>query len=363
MERSEHLGQLAAAKARAQAAFESIGKGSAANIGGRYSYTYADMATVLAAVVPALSKEGLAVFQPPRLVDGAVVVTTLLVHGESGEWISEDLSLPVVDPTDARSVGSAITYGRRYALQGLLGIASEEEDDDAEQARGGAHELPSSGGGQSCPSCGTAGSVRRNRDGSMSCWRSLGGCERRWATDQELQKAAAATVKKAPEPEANPYLPPTMPPVQQELAATAPAAVKKPAEKAKPQPKPQPKPRPAPKVEVSDVALTAEEEVPAHPEVAPAPPAPTRLVYTIGPNAYETAGMTEAQMRQSFVLLADADRLRGRGTSRNALARILGVPPEKASRNDATEAQAEAWLNELREAIAQGQAAQQGASA
>ena len=142
---SEAIGKLAAAKSQAQGAFKSIGKDKSARVqmksGGSYSYSYADLASCLDAVTEALSKAGLALFQPVTVESTGetpkVVATTLLVHGESGEWMSCDYEAPIVDANDARSVGSAATYARRYGLLSLLAIAPSEEDDDAEAARGG----------------------------------------------------------------------------------------------------------------------------------------------------------------------------------------------------------------------------------
>jgi hypothetical protein len=63
-------------------------------------------------------------------VDGGnehVNVETVLMH-ESGEWIKGTISLiPKAD--DPQSVGSALTYARRYSLSAILGVASEEDDD------------------------------------------------------------------------------------------------------------------------------------------------------------------------------------------------------------------------------------------
>ncbi len=47
---------------------------------------------------------------------------------ESGEWMRTRLGLiPVKD--DPQGAGSAITYGRRYTLLGMCGVAPEEDDD------------------------------------------------------------------------------------------------------------------------------------------------------------------------------------------------------------------------------------------
>lgn len=142
MQRSEQIGQLAAALALAQAKFRSIGKDKTAKIvaktGGSFSYTYADLATVVEATRLALSEQGLSVLQPVRMADGQIVVTSVLAH-KSGEWLSEEMSWPVAS-ADNRSIGSGITYARRHAYLALVGGAATDEDDDAEQARGGSHE-------------------------------------------------------------------------------------------------------------------------------------------------------------------------------------------------------------------------------
>jgi hypothetical protein len=141
MQKSEQIGQLVAALAKAHAQFKTIGKDKTAKIQsakGAFSYTYADLATVIDATLPALSANGLAVVQPVRLAEGQIVVTTILAHS-SGEWISEEMSWPVAD-TDNRSIGSGVTYARRHSYLAVIGAASTDEDDDAQSARGGDHE-------------------------------------------------------------------------------------------------------------------------------------------------------------------------------------------------------------------------------
>jgi len=54
-----------------------------------------------------------------------------LAH-ESGEFLSSQIkisSLFKAGDNNAQAYGSAITYGRRYLLSGLLGIVSDEDDD------------------------------------------------------------------------------------------------------------------------------------------------------------------------------------------------------------------------------------------
>lgn len=87
---------------------------------------YATLASVMDAAKP-LSRHGIAVSQAAEVIEGRVIISTILMHS-SGEWISESISLkPRQD--DPQSVGSAITYGRRYLLAALAGIAADEDDD------------------------------------------------------------------------------------------------------------------------------------------------------------------------------------------------------------------------------------------
>lgn len=128
---------IAAALARAQAAFGSLrptGEAQVEDEGGR-SYRYATLAAILQTVVPALAEHGIAVVQAPAFNGSFVAVTTELVHS-SGQWFRSTLHL---QPRrgDPQSVGSAITYGRRYGLLAMVGLAPDEaEDDDGAAASG-----------------------------------------------------------------------------------------------------------------------------------------------------------------------------------------------------------------------------------
>src|SRR5262245_17651381 len=50
---------------------------------------YADLATLIKATRPALSKNGLFIVQAPQSTNGGVTVTTMLMH-TSGEWLASD---------------------------------------------------------------------------------------------------------------------------------------------------------------------------------------------------------------------------------------------------------------------------------
>jgi hypothetical protein len=88
---------------------------------------YADLESIVNAVQPALTKNGLGFIQPISLVDGLMVITTTIIH-TSGQSIS---SIYPIDPVkkDPQGYGSAITYARRYALSAMLGVVTGDDDD------------------------------------------------------------------------------------------------------------------------------------------------------------------------------------------------------------------------------------------
>jgi hypothetical protein len=91
---------------------------------------YADLASVVAAVMPALNKHGIAVLQPPYDDEAGRYVKTILVHGETGETAECRVPL-IIQKNDMQGYGSAVTYARRYGLMGMAGIAPEDDDGNA----------------------------------------------------------------------------------------------------------------------------------------------------------------------------------------------------------------------------------------
>lgn len=133
---SETFGRLAMALAQAQGQFETVEKTLTATVTSKregvksYNYQYADLSAVLSAVRPGLAAHGLAIMQMPTVRSKTLLVTTMLVHGESNEWFAGDL-IVALESIDAQIVGGAMTYARRYGLLALLGIAAGERDTDA----------------------------------------------------------------------------------------------------------------------------------------------------------------------------------------------------------------------------------------
>ena len=57
-----------------------------------------------------------------------VIIRTRLIHA-SGQWLEQDLEIPVaMGKNPAQSTGIAITYGKRYSLQAIAGVPSDDDD-------------------------------------------------------------------------------------------------------------------------------------------------------------------------------------------------------------------------------------------
>ena len=104
---------------------------------------YADLESVWDVCRSLLSENGLAVMQFPGDINfvqlekenGDVNIatkmslTTIISH-KSGEFISQEMSVPVTKP-DAQGAGSALTYMRRYALAAVVGVVQADDDGNA----------------------------------------------------------------------------------------------------------------------------------------------------------------------------------------------------------------------------------------
>lgn len=124
--RSSTIGAIAGALAKAQGEMDGARKDST---NPHFKSQYADLASVWDACRAPLSKHGLSVLQPVSADGAKVTVTTILAHS-SGEWLEESLTMTAQQNTP-QGVGSAITYGRRYGLASMVGIAPEDDDGNA----------------------------------------------------------------------------------------------------------------------------------------------------------------------------------------------------------------------------------------
>lgn len=141
VDRSDQIDQLAAALTKAQAAMSPVAKATANPF---FKSKYADLAAVWEAARKPLTENGLSIVQiPTDIGEGRVGLHTLLIH-ESGQFIGGTAASPIPDmvtnsgkvlPAGPQSVGSAITYLRRYGLSAIAGMVSEDDDGNRTQGR------------------------------------------------------------------------------------------------------------------------------------------------------------------------------------------------------------------------------------
>lgn len=128
MPQSDSIKNLATALSKVQGELTYAKKDSANPF---FKSRYADLESVWDACRSLLAKNGLSIIQMPgNYFEGRMWLITRLCH-ESGEWIEQEMSLPVQKP-DAQGAGSALTYMRRYALAAFVGIV--QADDDGNEA-------------------------------------------------------------------------------------------------------------------------------------------------------------------------------------------------------------------------------------
>lgn len=129
---SPTLDKLVAALASAQGEFTEIIKNREADAG-KYTYQYADLAAVLAAVRPALSKNKIALIQATVMRAGTIFLRTRVAHG--AEFL--EMEYPVCDfkqGVSHQSIGAALSYARRYSVQTILGVSADENDGEGSEA-------------------------------------------------------------------------------------------------------------------------------------------------------------------------------------------------------------------------------------
>lgn len=131
IQQTPEIDKLMSALAKAQAKIEPPIK-DAENP--HYHSRYADLASNFDACRKVLPEFGLALLQPASATGKQVRVTTMLGH-ESGQWIRSTLTMTAVQETP-QGIGGAITYGRRYGLQAMVGLAGEDDDGESAEGRG-----------------------------------------------------------------------------------------------------------------------------------------------------------------------------------------------------------------------------------
>ncbi len=119
--------QIATALVKAQKEF---GPALKSSTNPHFRSRYADLATVVEAVIDALNNNGIYLMQlTHETPDGAMAETTF-IH-ESGEMLSAGKLFFPASKHDAQGYASALTYVRRYSLMAACAIAPEDDDGSA----------------------------------------------------------------------------------------------------------------------------------------------------------------------------------------------------------------------------------------
>ena len=125
--KSKSIDKISGALCRAQKSMNGVIKNTQG-----YNWQYADLAAVIEATLPLLNEEGISVFQGSNQGNpGEFHITTTFMH-ESGQWLRTWVKIPVQKLT-AQEIGTAVTYGRRYALAAMACIA--QKDDDGQEVK------------------------------------------------------------------------------------------------------------------------------------------------------------------------------------------------------------------------------------
>lgn len=128
MERSESIIELSKALVKFHSGIGKIKKGANNPF---YKSKYAPLDEIISITKKPLADVGLVVTQ---LLIGDCGIITMLMH-ESGEYILSKTSMMPVD-NKPQTIGSCITYMRRYAYQSILSLSIGDKDDDGNLASG-----------------------------------------------------------------------------------------------------------------------------------------------------------------------------------------------------------------------------------
>jgi hypothetical protein len=123
MNTSEQINEIAGALAKAQAIIINPSKDK---VNPHFNARYADLASGLDCIRPALSAHGIAFIQATEITNDSVILRTRMIHS-SGQWIES--TYPVAKFIDHQKLGSALTYAKRQALFSLVGVCGDDDLD------------------------------------------------------------------------------------------------------------------------------------------------------------------------------------------------------------------------------------------
>jgi hypothetical protein len=106
---------------------------AASRINPHFKSRYYGLSDLLDEVKPTFGRYGLVIFQVPASNTDRVWISTSIIHISGWVKDCDSLGLPSGN-LNPQNIGSAFTYLKRYAISTIVGVASELEDDDGNQA-------------------------------------------------------------------------------------------------------------------------------------------------------------------------------------------------------------------------------------
>lgn len=89
-----------------------------------FKSNYASLSNILDEITTPLLEAGLVITQFPDETG----LVSMLIHAETGEFLSSNYQMPVAKQNDPQALGSSITYARRYAITSILSLNVEDDD-------------------------------------------------------------------------------------------------------------------------------------------------------------------------------------------------------------------------------------------
>lgn len=140
---SESVNELFTGIVKFQSAMKNPSKNRTVKVktktGGQYEFKYATFDQILDTIREPMADAGLGFMQEVETGERGLILTTTILH-ESGQWKSSTSNIPLGEDRTPQTIGSAISYFKRYTLTAALGIAADE-DDDANSAQGNQMEV------------------------------------------------------------------------------------------------------------------------------------------------------------------------------------------------------------------------------
>ena len=140
MKQSDSINELALALSKAQGECHAATKDKANPF---FKSKYATLEEIIAVLKEPLKNNGLAITQMTDFEDENLFLETQISHS-SGQWIRGRYLVSPVD-NKPQSLGSAITYSKRYALQAAMLVPSEDDDGNEAQKAAPAKKVKETG--------------------------------------------------------------------------------------------------------------------------------------------------------------------------------------------------------------------------